>query len=59
MRMRIFTILLIIAIAMMFIGSALAVGPGETVEYPDGAMGKVVLMAGSMLSGVSSAMTAI
>ena len=41
-RMRILTILLTIAIAMMFVDSALAVGPGETVEFPDGAMGKVV-----------------
>jgi c(7)-type cytochrome triheme protein len=40
-RMRILTILLTIAIAMMFVGSALAVGPGKTLEYPDGAMGKV------------------
>ncbi|HYA26804.1 MAG TPA: cytochrome c3 family protein [Thermodesulfovibrionales bacterium] len=40
--MKIFTILLTVAIAVMFIGSAMAVPPGKTVEYAGGAMGKVV-----------------
>jgi c(7)-type cytochrome triheme protein len=35
-------ILLTVLIVMAFIGSALAVPPGKTVEYAGGAMGKVV-----------------
>ena len=40
--MRILTVLLTVAIAVMFIGSAMAVNPGKTVEYAGGAQGKVV-----------------
>lgn len=40
--MKLLTILLTIAIAVAFIGSAMAVPSGKTVEYPDGANGKVV-----------------
>lgn len=40
--MKIVTIMLSILIAVAFvIGSAMAVPPGKTVEYPDGDMGKV------------------
>ncbi len=40
--MRIVIALLTIAIAVVFIGSALAVPPGKTVEYAGGGAGKVV-----------------
>ena len=40
--MKLVTILLSVLIAVAFIiGSAMAVPPGKTVEYPDGPMGKV------------------
>jgi len=40
--MKLLTILLTFAIGLVFIGSAMAVPPGKTVEFKDGAMGKVV-----------------
>ena len=40
--MKILTVLLTLAIAVVFIGSAMAVPPGKTVEYAGGAAGKVV-----------------
>lgn len=40
--MRILTAIVAILIAVVFVGSALAVPPGKTVEFPGGAMGKVV-----------------
>ncbi len=40
--MRIVIALLTIAIAVVFIGSALAVPPGKTVEFAGGGAGKVV-----------------
>ncbi len=40
--MKLFTILLTVAVAVMFIGSAMAVPPGKTVEFAGGAQGKVV-----------------
>ena len=40
--MKIFTIVLTVVVAVMFIGSAMAVPPGKTAEYAGGAMGKVV-----------------
>lgn len=36
------TILLAVAFAVVFVGSALAVNPGKTVEYAGGNQGKVV-----------------
>ncbi|HXX57659.1 MAG TPA: cytochrome c3 family protein [Thermodesulfovibrionales bacterium] len=39
--MKVFTILLTMAVAVMFIGSAMAVPPGKTVEF-DSPAGKVV-----------------
>ena len=41
-KMKILTTLLVIAIAVVFVGSAMAVNPGKTVEYAGGAQGKVV-----------------
>jgi c(7)-type cytochrome triheme protein len=41
-KMKILTVLLTLAIAVVFIGSAMAVPPGKTVEYAGGAAGKVV-----------------
>ncbi len=41
-KMKIFTVLLTLAIAVMFIGSAMAVPPGKTVEFAGGTAGKVV-----------------
>jgi len=41
-RMKLLTILLTIAIAVVFIGSAMAVPPGKTVEYAGGGAGKIV-----------------
>ena len=40
--MKLLTILLTIAIAVVFIGSAFAVPPGKTVEYAGGGAGKIV-----------------
>ena len=40
--MKTLTILLTVAIAVAFIGSALAVPPGKTVEFAGGGAGKVV-----------------
>jgi len=40
-QVKLLTILLTVAIAVVFIGSAMAVPPGKTVEFPDGATGKV------------------
>ncbi|HET6514436.1 MAG TPA: cytochrome c3 family protein [Thermodesulfovibrionales bacterium] len=39
--MKILTILLTIAVAIMFVGSAMAVNPGKTVEWEGKGMGKV------------------
>jgi c(7)-type cytochrome triheme protein len=41
-RMKVLTLIVTIAVAVMFAGTAMAVNPGKTVEFPDGAMGKVV-----------------
>ena len=40
--MRLLTILFTLAIAVVFIGSAMAVPPGKTVEFAGGGTGKVV-----------------
>ena len=40
--MKVLTLIVTIAVAVMFAGTAMAVNPGKTVEFPDGAMGKVV-----------------
>lgn len=40
--MRIITALLTVAIAVVFVGSAMAVPPGKNVEYAGGGAGKVV-----------------
>ncbi|MEW5745299.1 MAG: c(7)-type cytochrome triheme domain-containing protein [Nitrospirota bacterium] len=40
--MRIVAALLTVLVAVVFVGSAMAVAPGKTVEYAGGAMGKVV-----------------
>ncbi|MEW6001677.1 MAG: c(7)-type cytochrome triheme domain-containing protein [Nitrospirota bacterium] len=40
--MRLKMLLLVTIIAVAFVGSAMAVGPGKTVEYPDGDQGKVI-----------------
>jgi c(7)-type cytochrome triheme protein len=40
--MRIITIILAIAVSVAFIGSAMAVPPGKTLEFPGGTSGKVV-----------------
>ncbi len=40
--MKLLTVLLTLAVAVVFIGSAMAVPPGKTVEYAGGAAGKVV-----------------
>ncbi|OGW56659.1 MAG: hypothetical protein A2Z09_02365 [Nitrospirae bacterium RBG_16_43_8] len=40
--MKILTIILAIAVAVVFAGSAIAVGPGKTLEFPGGEKGKVV-----------------
>jgi len=40
--MKILTIALSLLIATAFVGSAMAVMPGKTIEFPDGDMGKVV-----------------
>lgn len=32
----------ILVIAIVFVGSAIASGPGKSVEYPDGELGKVI-----------------
>ena len=40
--MKLVTALLAVAIAVVFIGSAMAVPPGKTVEYAGGGTGKVV-----------------
>lgn len=40
--MRKLTILLTLFVVLAFVGSALAIGPGKTVEYAGGAQGKVV-----------------
>ncbi len=40
--MRIFTLALTLLIAIAFVGTAIAVGPGKTVEYAGGKDGKVV-----------------
>jgi c(7)-type cytochrome triheme protein len=41
-EMRIIISVLTIMIAVMFVGSAMAVPPGKTVDYEGGGMGKVV-----------------
>lgn len=40
--MRKLTILVTLLVVVAFVGSALAVGPGKTVEYAGGADGKVI-----------------
>jgi len=40
--MKNLTIMLSLLIALAFVSNAMAVMPGKTVEFPDGAMGKVV-----------------
>lgn len=40
--MKLLTLMLTLAIAIALVGSAFAVPPGKTVEFPDGAMGKVI-----------------
>ncbi|MCC6347697.1 MAG: hypothetical protein IT388_10965, partial [Nitrospirales bacterium] len=40
--MRMFAAILVVLIAVVFIGSAMAVPPGKTVEFADGAAGKVI-----------------
>ena len=40
--MRIITLALTIMVAVMFVGSAMAVPPGKTVDYAGGDAGKVV-----------------
>jgi c(7)-type cytochrome triheme protein len=40
--MKILTIVLSLFITVAFVGSAMAVMPGKTIELPDGAMGKVI-----------------
>jgi len=40
--MKLLIALLTFAVAVMFVGSAIAVPPGKTVEYAGSAMGKVV-----------------
>ncbi|MDP2753366.1 MAG: cytochrome c3 family protein [Nitrospirota bacterium] len=40
--MRLTILLLILVVAVAFVGNAMAVLPGKTVEYPDGDQGKVV-----------------
>jgi c(7)-type cytochrome triheme protein len=40
--MRKTAILVTILVAVAFVGSAMAVGPGKTIEYAGGPMGKVV-----------------
>lgn len=40
--MKILTAILAILIAVVFVGSAMAVPPGKTVEFKGGALGKVV-----------------
>lgn len=40
--MRIFTLALTLLIAIAFIGTAIAVGPGKTIEYAGGKEGKVI-----------------
>ncbi len=40
--MKLLTVVLTLAIALVFITGAMAVPPGKTVDFPDGAMGKVV-----------------
>ena len=39
--MKLITALLAVAIAVVFVGSAMAVPPGKTVQWADGSMGKV------------------
>jgi c(7)-type cytochrome triheme protein len=39
---KVFAVLMVMAIATVFVGSALAVPPGKTVEFAGGALGKVV-----------------
>jgi len=41
-RMKVLTILLTVAITVVFVGSVMAVPPGKTVEYAGGGTGKVV-----------------
>lgn len=40
--MKVFTVLLSLVIAIVFVGSAIAVPPGKTVEYAGGEPGKVI-----------------
>ncbi len=40
--MRSTIILLVLIVAIAFVGSAMAVGPGKSLEYPDGDQGKVI-----------------
>ncbi|MCL4536295.1 MAG: cytochrome C [Nitrospirae bacterium] len=40
--MRILTAILAILIAVVFVGTAMAVPPGKTIEFAGGAMGKIV-----------------
>lgn len=40
--MKVLTIMLTLAVAVVFVGSAMAVNPGKTVEYAGGTQGKVV-----------------
>lgn len=40
--MRAFFVILSLFVVVAFAGSSFAVPPGQTVEFPDGAMGKVV-----------------
>ncbi len=41
-QMKYFSTLLVVIIAVVFVGSAMAVPSGKSVTFPDGAMGKVV-----------------
>ncbi|HEX8948987.1 MAG TPA: cytochrome c3 family protein [Dissulfurispiraceae bacterium] len=40
--MKLITAILAVVIAVVFVGSAMAVPPGKTVEWPGGGLGKVV-----------------
>ncbi len=40
--MKILTAILAVVIAVVFVGSAMAVPPGKTVEFQDGSAGKVI-----------------
>ena len=54
---KIMILALTIMAVVMFVGSALAVPAGKTVEYPGGAHGKVVFDGKAMLTRALSAAT--